>query len=164
MRCCPPPGPELHFHVGGRGALVREGGFAQCYRSRNSYLWLVRMLLIYPYLHLYVSFVCASVARKSARPRQPDKTNERARSICTGAGSGRISRIRFVLAHVRQPLGPKEVGHPFLMHLISMDEPEVRRVGLASFALRPPPGPELHFSFGGGGSSGSGGGLCAMLG
>ena len=47
---------------------------------------------------------------------------------------------------------------------IRMDEPEVRRVGFASFALLPPSRARAPFLLWGRGSSGSGGGLCAMLG
>ena len=46
---------------------------------------------------------------------------------------------------------------------IRMDEPEVRRVGFASFALLPPSRARAPFLLWGRGSSGSGGGLCAML-
>ena len=54
LHCCPPPGPELLFPLCGEGeTLVREGGLVQCWRTRNSYLWLVRMLLIYPYVFIY---------------------------------------------------------------------------------------------------------------
>ena len=46
LHSCPPPGPELPFSFWGEGeTLVREGGFVQCWRTRNSYLWLVRTLL-----------------------------------------------------------------------------------------------------------------------
>ena len=46
---------------------------------------------------------------------------------------------------------------------VSMDEPEVRRVGFASFALLPPSRARAPLLLWGRGSSGSGGGLCAML-
>ena len=56
LHSCPPLGPELSLFPFGEGsALVREGGFVQCQRAPNSYLWLVRMLLIHPYLiYIYI--------------------------------------------------------------------------------------------------------------
>ena len=47
---------------------------------------------------------------------------------------------------------------------ISMDQPEVRRVGFPSFALSPPSRARAPLLLWGRRSSGSGGGLCAMLG
>ena len=46
---------------------------------------------------------------------------------------------------------------------VSMDEPEVRRVGFASFAFLPPSRARAPLLLWGRWSSGSGGGLCAML-
>ena len=59
------------------------------------------------------------------------------------------------------PLG--DLDESLCWFAISMDEPEVRRVGFASFALLPPSRARAPLPLWGRGSSGSGGGLFAML-
>ena len=55
------------------------------------------------------------------------------------------------------------LNESFCWFAISMDEPEVRRVGFASFAILPPSRAIAPLLLWRRGSSGSGGGLCAML-
>ena len=58
---------------------------------------------------------------------------------------------------------PGNLNESLCWFAISMDEPEVRRVGFASFALLPPSRARAPLLLWGRESSGSGGGLCAML-
>ena len=71
---CPPPEPELLLSLLREGeTLVREGGSVQCWRTRNSYLWLVRMLVIYPcfiiYIYIYIFiYIYIYIYTSSQRP------------------------------------------------------------------------------------------------
>ena len=60
-------------------------------------------------------------------------------------------------------VSPGNLNESLCWFAIGMDEPEVRRVGFASFALLPPSRARAPLLLWGRGSSGSGGGLCAML-
>ena len=54
----PPSRARASLFLLGKGeALVREGGFVQCWRTRNSYLWLVRMLLIHHYFYYIYIYI-----------------------------------------------------------------------------------------------------------
>ena len=111
MRSCPPPGPELHFPVGGGGALVREGGLCAML-EKPEFVPMARPyasdIPIYLYTYVFLPSFQSRVTF-ARRPPRPDTTNERARPVCTGARCGRISGIRSFPEHVWKLPGPKAI-------------------------------------------------------
>ena len=120
------------------------------------------MLLIYLFFNLYVRRRCASFAQKSPHPSS---------QIRLMNGRDQYAPERALGGFPESAPFPNTCANSWVLRSTSshasaspsVDEPEVRRVGFASFALLPPSRTRAPLPLWCEGSSGSGGGLRAML-